>query len=298
MVKKAEKTKKQNSILIVDDELEMLKLLDRFLQEAGYKVLKAMRASEAIKIAKEEEVDLIILDVDMPGMDGMEAKKKLSSDTSTSTIPVIFLTGNDEPQDKVKGFSLGVDDYITKPFNLEELLARITAVLERRKFYEEISMTDGLTGLPNIHYFKKQFTLFFNIAKRRKEVFSLAIVDVNKFKEINDLNSHVVGDFVLKKLASLMKEHIRATEIITRYGGDEFAIIFPGARKKEAQEAMERVRDQIKGKTFTCTETGKKISFSISIGIASYQDKFTSESQLFEAADSAMYKDKNPARNK
>jgi diguanylate cyclase (GGDEF)-like protein len=228
----------------------------------------------------------------MPGMDGIEVKTNLSKDTSTSIIPVIFLTGMDTIADKVKGFNLGVDDYITKPFVLKELLARIDATLSRRKFYEEISMTDGLTGLYNIHYFKKQIALFLGIAKRYKKTFSLAIIDVDDFKAINDNYSHAVGDFVLKTLSSVMENTLRKSDIITRYGGDEFAVILPESNKDQAVRAMERVREQIDDKEFICKDIGIKIKFSISIGVASYRDEYENEAEIFKAADTSMYREK------
>ena len=282
-----------SKILIADDEVEIRDLINGFLTKVGYKIFEAENGRDALNIAKLENPELILLDINMPEMDGTDVKVKLNENKSTANIPVIFVTGNIDTSDKVQGFNLGIDDYITKPFSLKELLARVEATLSRRKFYEEISMTDGLTGLMNLHYFKKQYNLFYNLAKRHKEpIFSLAIVDVDNFKEINDKHGHNIGDFVLKTLSATLTETLRKTDIITRYGGDEFTIIFPQNTKKEAKEALERIRAKITGKTFTDPDTGRKISFSVSIGISEYSDSYENEAQMFADADVEMYSEK------
>ncbi|MFC1570649.1 diguanylate cyclase [Candidatus Omnitrophota bacterium] len=287
----------KKTILITDDEPEMRNILEELLTGAGYIVVKATNGLEALDAVKEENPDLILLDVNMPKMDGTEVKARLNKNPSSAAIPVIFVTGRGSSSDKIKGFNLGVDDYITKPFNLKELLVRVDATLSRRKFYEEISMTDGLTGLYNRHFFKKQFSLFFNLAKRHKEpVFSLAIIDMDKLKDINDTHGHQVGDFVLIKFASIMEKTLRKTDIITRYGGDEFTIIFPQNTEKEAIEAIARVKAKIIGKEFKYKDADIKVGFSISVGVSSYSKRFKDESAMFEVADNKMYKDKKKKR--
>jgi diguanylate cyclase (GGDEF)-like protein len=284
--------KKKVTILAVDDEEDVLDLLDRGLSREGYSVLRASGGEQALEIIKKDRPDIIVLDIMMPGMDGREVKSRLNEDSATAAIPVIFLTGMSTLEEKAKGFNLGIDDYITKPCNMIELQLRIEGALNRRKFYEKISMTDGLTGLYNIHYFQKQFELFFNIAKRYNKMFAIAIVDVDNFKEINDTHSHAAGDFVLKTLSSVMQETLRKPDIVTRYGGDEFAVIFPESTQKDAARAMERVKEKINGNGFLFEESGEKISFSVSSGVAAYHKGFENMTQFFKAADAEMYEEK------
>lgn len=281
-----------NKILIIDDEPDNLTLTAQRLKISGYDVIGATNYAEAISLIHNKNPNLILLDVMMPDVDGFEVKNRLNKDTSTASIPVIFLTAKNTLEDKVNGLKLGVDDYITRPYEPEELIARIDSVLRRRKFYEDLSMTDGLTGLYNIHYFKRQIKTFFSIAKRYNQIFSLALIDIDDFKKINDTYGHIVGDCVLKIFSSLSKKVLRTADIITRYGGDEFAIILPSVDENQAARAMERLENDINGKGFVCEGYDVNISFSISVGIAQYQSVFKNEDELFELADARMYEDK------
>ncbi len=282
----------KTKILIVDDEEAGRKLIKTILSQANYDTYEAPNGEEALRILYQEIPDLIILDIRMPKMDGYQLCYEIRSNISFKNIPVIMLTVMGDTLDKIRGHHLGIDDYITKPFEPEEFLARVGSVLKRRKVYEEISMTDGVTGLYNIHFFKKQLEIFFNMARRNNQEFSLAIIDVNKFKKINDKFGHVVGDYVLKKISAIMKDVLRKTDIITRYGGDEFAIILPKLSNEQAITAMKKLKKKIKNGEFISKKTGAKFNVSISIGVATWENKIINETQLFELADADMYKDK------
>lgn len=282
----------RNRLLVIDNDEEFLEEFAEFLRNAGYETVTASNCAEVFNLIREKNPDLILLDVMMPDSDGFEVKKRLNKDTPTASIPVIFLTAKAELQDKVKGLNLGADDYITKPYNPDELLARIESALRRRTFYEKISMVDGLTGLHNIHFFKKEMSAFFKIAKRYNQVFSLALIDIDGFKNINDTYGHMAGDCVLKNFSSVAKKIFRDADIITRYGGDEFTIILPNINKEGAKRAIDRLKSEIAGKTFSYNNSDIGISFSISAGIAEYKDSLKDENELFELADTMMYEDK------
>jgi len=279
-------------ILLVDDEEDMVKLLNRRLSSAGYDVVESLSGLGALKMARESAPDLILLDIFLPDIDGRQIKNKLNEDESTARIPVIFLSARDEITSKVEGFRLGADDYITKPFNSEELIARVKAALDKKDFYEKISMTDGLTSLANITYFNKQFSLFFNIAKRYKKIFSLIIIDIDNFKSINDTYGHQVGDFVLKRFSEIAKKCFRSSDAIARYGGDEFTIIMPETNYEQAEISIKRLKQNINEAGPSKYNDVTNIAFSISAGIATYEERFQSASQIFELADKRLYEDK------
>ena len=289
---KASKDRKKK-ILVVDDEEDILKVLDRTISDAGFQVFTSQKSVGIYKKVREIEPDLILLDIMMTDMDGIDVKKKLNEDASTASIPVIFLTAKGETDDVVKGLELGADDYMKKPFDGKELLARINMVISKKGFYEDISMTDGLTGLDNVKFFNKEFSILFNAAKRYKETFSLAIIDIDGLKKINDTYGHVAGDFVLKTFSAAAKETFRKADIVTRYGGDEFVVLMPETDLDQAGMAIERLKGRIVGKAFECEEAPEGLSFAISSGIATYDENVSGKTQMFKSADSMLYQEKS-----
>lgn len=286
------RAEKKDTVLVVDDEPDIVAVLRKRFSDAGYSVCSAYGGTEAIAKAKEMEPDLIVLDIMMPGTDGIEVKKQLNQDETTAHIPVIFLTAKISTADKVEGLRLRADDYVTKPFDLEELLARVDAALSRRKRYETLSMMDALTGCPNADYFKKELAIAFNLAKRYHRKFSVEVVDIDDFKKINDTFGHQAGDDILRAVAERMKHVLRKSDVLTRYGGDEFALILREDDQEQAAIALRRLKNEVEGKIFTVGNEKENIPVSLSIGGVTYADGFSNEAELFELADRNMYQDK------
>ncbi|MBN2406194.1 MAG: diguanylate cyclase [Elusimicrobia bacterium] len=283
-------------ILIVDDEKESRDIIRGVLKQALYEVEEATNGEEALELMRKDPPDLVVLDVRMPKMDGYQVCYEIRNDITIMNIPVIMLTVMGSTVDKITGLHLGIDDYVTKPFDPEEFLVRIEAILKKKKFYESISMTDGLTGLYNIHFFKKQLDLMFKMAKRTGQEFSLAVLDVNDFKEINDVHGHAVGDYVLKSVADALKEELRKSDIITRYGGDEFTIILPKLNGEQAEHVIRKIQKKIKSREFISPKSEKKFKVTISAGAATWKQELESPAELFEEADERMYEDKNSGK--
>jgi len=284
------------TILVVDDEEDLVRGLVRILEGAGYRVHSAFNGREALEKARTVAPDLILLDVMMPGYDGRQVKARLNDDELLARIPVIFLSAKGTTEDKLEGLHLEADDYVTKPFEMEELLARINTAIRRRRHYEKVSMTDGLTGLANFQFFKKEIDLIFNIAKRYARTFSVAVIDIDNLKPVNDRFGHKCGDAVIKAIAEAIRQSIRKADLAVRYGGDEFVVIFPECGESEARQAMEKIRKGVEELRYVVPETGESLSLSVSTGIASYEPRVENPWEIFEAADRQMYREKNSKR--
>ncbi len=276
-------------ILIIDDDRSLSGVLKDILDPKEYEILGAVNGAEGLKVVRRHNPDLVILDVVMPGLDGLQVKTELNTSEATASIPVIFLTGKGAVEDKVKGFMLGADDYVTKPFAIEELLARIGAILKRKLHYEKITATDPLTGLQNINTYKREIQRLFQTGKRYHRVFSLAVVDIDDFKSINDTYGHAVGDLVLKKAAEAMRVIFRKPDVPIRYGGDEFVILFPESSLEQAQVAMDRLKKKIEEEPLVDKSSGKHITVTISSGIEAFRQDLVAEDELFQLADKKMY---------
>ncbi len=280
------------TVLIVEDEDSIAAILKKRLSNAGLRVFHAADGAEALIKTREIHPDLILLDVMLPKLNGMEVKAELNKEESTARIPVIFLTVNSKTDDKINGLKLRADDYVTKPFNWEELHARIDALLYKHDYYQQLSLQDHLTKLPNTKFFKTQFEAVFDIAKKYERIFSLAILDIDNFKSINDCYGHQAGDTILLETASLMNKIVRKPDILARYGGDEFVIIFSECDLVRAQCAVSRLKDVFEKTPIKIPETNEVIFVKLSVGIAAYSPKIKDSKELFELADRKMYEDK------
>ena len=282
------------SILIIDDEEDILSVLEEKFSRAGFDITLAKNGPDALAAVHLNKPDLILLDVMMDGMDGMEVKRRLNQDIETAAIPVIFLTANVLTENKVMGFELQAEDYVSKPFEFVELLARVNALLHRHKKNDQKLCIDPLTGISNAYMYEKSIKRLLDIAKNQNIPFSLIIIDLDHFKSINDTYGHQIGDLVLKHTANLLKSSFRAEDILIRYGGDEFVLLLPETNQKEAANIVKRFKKELSTQMMMMPEcTGiNDLRFSMSIGMAAYTPTIRNGAGLFEIADRDMYKDK------
>jgi diguanylate cyclase (GGDEF)-like protein len=282
-----------NTILVVEDETDIAEFLKRLLAKAGNRVVQASNGIEALEKVRDANPDLILLDISMPLMNGIEVKAELNKDELTARIPVIFLTAKSKADDKIVGLRLRADDYVTKPFNWDELHARIDALLYKHNYYQQLSLLDDLTGLPNAKFFRTQLASIFDIAKKYGRTCSLAVLDINDFKSINDRFGHQAGDQVIRETAALMNSIIRKPDILARYGGDEFVIIFADCDLARAECVLSRLRAAFQKTRFVIPQSSETVCVSLSMGVAAYSPEVSDPTELFGLADDNMYKDKS-----
>ncbi len=300
-------------ILVADDEPINRTLIQRRLERAGYRVFTAENGREAVETALLNLPDLIILDVMMPLMDGLEACRLIKSREATRDIPVIFLSARDETDIKVNGLALGANDYISKPFKAEELLARVEVALRLKRerdllqlsaeearataeIAQERAMTDALTGLLNRHGLQRVLSHEHAEARRYTRQLSCLMVDLDNFKTINDTFGHFVGDDALKHVAGILSEIVRRSDMVSRYGGDEFLVLLPETDLEGAEALAEKIRAVAATKRFG-DDGGQRFQLTLSIGVATLSlDE--SGNDMIARADMALYEAKEQGRNR
>jgi two-component system cell cycle response regulator len=282
-------------ILLVDDDIVILKLLENALVEEGYTVYICADSAVAFEMLMEVKPDVVILDIMMPKLDGYELLEKIKTNFESTEMQVIFLSALDEVDDKVKGIRLGADDYIAKPFMIEEVIARVEAVLRRVKNCKARIFRDRLTGIYTRCYFDQRIAEEYQRYKRYGKLFSIAFIDIDNYKAINDRYGHQVGDFVLKELVGYLADNIRRCDSLYRYGGEEFVALLPDTEETKAFKVIERLRKGFAQKSIYVE--GTKINVTFSAGITQVSDR-VSVRQLIRNADRAMYQAKRLGRNK
>jgi two-component system, cell cycle response regulator len=295
------------TIAIVDDDAAIRRLVKFYLTRAGFDTIECTTGEEARQMLATSEWDLAILDRRLPDMDGVVLAHELRSSRSLRARYVIMLTGEDDQEAKVEGLELGADDYITKPFQNAELLARIRAgkrivdlqkeLYEANKRLELLSITDGLTRLYNHRYFQDELARAFEESARYDRPLSLAIVDIDFFKKVNDTYGHAVGDEVLKCVSQLFRDSVRSTDLVARYGGEEFAVMMPETELDDAITFAEKIRSLVESATADTQAGGLKVTVSIGVS-AVPRTKARSAKELVIHADKALYRAKKNGRNR
>ena len=294
------------TIAVVDDDAAIRRLVRLYLKRAGYDTFECTTGAEARQRLFRDSWDLAILDRRLPDTDGVVLAHDLKKNPDFRPRYIIMLTGEDEQEDKVEGLELGADDYITKPFQYPELLARIRAgkrivdlqkeLLETNKRLELLSVTDGLTKLHNHRYFQDELARAFEESQRYQRPLSLAMIDIDFFKKVNDTYGHAAGDDVLKRAAALYRSSVRSTDLVARYGGEEFAVMMPETTLDDGIAFAEKIRHLIEATTLD-TQAGP-IHATVSIGVASVpHSRIHSAKELIVAADKALYRAKRNGRN-
>jgi diguanylate cyclase (GGDEF)-like protein len=293
--------------LVVDDSPVARKLVENALPKDQFILISAKTGREALELFAKHRPGMVITDWLMPDLSGIELCERLRADFAECFTYIILLTGISEKAEIVKGLHAGADEYLTKPFNADELLARVEAgrrivqlhrELETKNLLlEQLALTDVLTGLPNRRAINEWAKRQLSGAVRHEFPFWVVMGDLDQFKLVNDTFGHDAGDAVLKKFAEVLQANSRQCDICGRIGGDEFLIIISFADEIGARQAIERIREQVQACVFTFG--GQEIGVTASFGIAGYRRGEDSDfERLVGRADGALYRAKRLGRNR
>ena len=300
-------------VLIVDDHEDNVEVLRARLSSWGYIAECASDGAEALRKVEESPPDLILLDVMMPKIDGIEVARRIKGNASLPFIPIIMQTALDATENKVEGLEAGADDYVTKPIDFPELRARMESMLRIKRLQEELeererelleanerlrhmSQTDALTGVDNRRHLEERLHEMFEHAKRLNEPFSCVMCDLDRFKSVNDTHGHQAGDLVLKQFARILHDEVREIDRVGRYGGEEFMLLLPGTVLDSAVHLAERVRRHVESHSFEFDH--QTIQRTASFGVSAWPHPRVRNAEiLVGAADDALYVAKETGRN-
>ncbi|VVE38734.1 Phytochrome-like protein cph2 [Pandoraea morbifera] len=289
-------------VLVVDDAAINRQVLADLLRD-DCTVILAKRGEQALALAAQHLPDLILLDVVMPEMTGYDVLRRLKGDPRTAAIAVVFTTGLDTPEDEEAGLTLGASDYITKPFHLPVVRARVRLHLQlarQRRMLETMANVDGLTEIANRRYFDDRYAIEWAHASRDGKPLSVAILDIDYFKDFNDRAGHAMGDRVLQGVASILsREMVRATDLVARYGGEEFVLLMPGTEAEGAARFANRLREATSQWQMPLPGLMDNDRITVSLGGATLQAGTPeSAADLLKAADEHLYRAKREGRNR
>ena len=297
---------KKNSninVLIVDDDLSVRNTMDEYIANAGFSTLAASSAEEALELIEKNNFAVVITDIRLPGLGGLELTKVIKQKNGSD---VIVVTGYSDDYSYEEAINIGASDFVIKPVRLEELLLRLRRVLKERQLSSErtrmmqklqkLATTDGLTKLYNSRSFYSQLELEVDRYNRYKHPLSLLLLDIDNFKEFNDNFGHLEGDKVLVRFSQIIKSCLRTNDSAYRYGGEEFTVILPETNGDEAKTVAQRIRSSLETEKFKPIPD-RNAKITISIGVTQYFPK-EELSAFIRRADKAMYLSKKNGRNR
>ncbi|MBI4667282.1 MAG: diguanylate cyclase [Nitrospinae bacterium] len=299
-------------IMVVEDSPIICKAYKIILEKYGYDYHIQQDSNAAIEAIRSYMPDLILMDANMPGLDGYDLTKMIKAEPALESIRIIMVTADTKKQSILKALEAGVVDFLTKPFDEEVLLARMRTHLNNKRLFDDLaaayhelktlkdklellSITDGLTGLFNHRHFHERLVAELGICSTGGAPVSLILFDIDHFKKFNDTYGHKAGDAVLRAVADVIRDVAGEKGIAARYGGEEFAIILPGATVEKAAPVAETLREKTQARQVEFN--GATLTVTISLGVAMWDGKMA-DNRFIELADKALYKSKEEGRNR
>jgi len=297
---------REHKVLVIDDDKDNLRLVSRLLQHEGCQVMQAASGLDGIQMLKDFSPDLIILDINMQGLNGFQTLKLIRQ--REEYVSVIFLTGSKNSEDIIRGLEAGALDYVCKPFNPMELIARVKSQLRFKKTQDELREAnkklqslvdiDDLTGLYNMRSIYDRVNREIDRARRYKHGVGLIMMDMDNFKRVNDNHDHLFGSFVLGEVGKLIKTNIRSVDFAARYGGDEFLICLAQTEPLGALRFADRLRKKISQTEFVNGEDRIFLTASFGVGIIDGGKGILDAHSLVRVADYKLYEAKGNGKDR
>lgn len=286
----------KKTVLVVDDTETNIDILLEILDDE-YDILVALDGKSALEIVNEEKIDLILLDIMMPDMDGYEVCSVLKSQEDTLDIPIVFITAKTDEDSIEKAYECGGMDYITKPFKPRELTARVRTQIKLKGLMDHLEFIASYDAMTGIYNRRKFFELAEKMFKESGENLYAVMIDIDKFKNVNDTYGHPIGDKVIKAVTKAVSENIFETSLFGRVGGEEFAILCHSNSQTLVVTCLEKIRLAV-SEAKTITEDGRVVSCTISEGFSKNKPELGTLDKLLKEADEALYEAKGSGRNR
>ncbi len=297
-----------STIIVADDDRLTREMLANILRTHGFKVETVEDGQAAVERAGRGGVDLVLLDILMPRLTGMEACRLLKGMTTESFLPVVLVTVKTDTASRVEGLRIGADDYVCKPFDERELIARVEAMLRIKKLHdhvarakmklEELSVHDDLTGLYNYRYLHTRLTEEFKRAERYHDPLACIVIDIDRLQSTNDADGRSAGDSVIRGVADSIRRTVRDVDVVARFGGDEFLVVLPSTHFAGSVTVAERIWREVAERTFF-GESARPFRMTLSVGVALFPSRdVRSKDALLRSADAALHQAKRDGGNR
>lgn len=295
------------TILVADDEKITREFVAALLRSYHLEVETADTGKDALERIHRGGIDLVLLDIMMPGISGLDCCRIIKRSRPDTFLPVILLTARSDTDSRVEGLRIGADDYVCKPFDERELLARVHGMLRIKQMHDQVSeakeklehlaVRDELTGLYNYRYLHSRLTEEFKRAERYRDPLACGMVDIDHFKQFNDQYGHRTGDGVLKEVGVRLKQALREVDVVARYGGEEFLLVLPSTHFAGSISVAERVLRSVNSLPVVLEQ--QEYSVTISLGVAVFPSRdIQTKDELLKSADAALYQAKADGRNR
>jgi len=298
---------RRSRVLVAEDDRVTREYVAGLLRAQALDVETTESGQKAVERINKGGIDLVLLDIIMPGLSGLDCCRLIKTITQDSFLPVVLVTAKTDTESRVEGLRIGADDYVCKPFDERELVARVQAMLRIKRLHDDVqsakerlahlAVHDELTGLYNYRYLHTRLNEEFKRAERYRDPLACAMIDIDHFKQVNDKHGHDVGDAVLRDVSARLRSAVREIDVLARYGGEEFLLVLPSTHFSGALTVADRVWRSISAEPMRVD--GVDHAITVSVGVALYPSRdVKNKDQLLKASDRALYQAKADGRNR